>query len=457
MPHEAALPALVDTPAIEPVSNSSVSQSVPLSAVCEVRVSNVDKKSEPGELPVRLCNYTDVYKNDYITDDLEFMRATASRAEIARFGLRIGDVIITKDSETPDDIGIPSLVDSASADLVCGYHLAMIRSLSDKVNPAFLAKQLAQPRLARYFGQQANGSTRYGLSISSIERAPIWLPSTERQQEVNEIARQLDAAVANSIAIISKLRQILVGSTRDLLRVGIDENGKIRDLEAQKDQFADTPIGKLPKAWRVIALSDLCSHIGSGVTPRGGEDVYTSSGILFIRSQNVAFDGLNLEDVAYVPTRIHQGMLRSEVHAHDVLYNITGASIGRCCAMPAGLGTANVNQHVCILRVPNATDSDASFLSSVLASSIGQIQLYALNTNGNRQGLNYQQLGSFVVPWPSAVERQFIARELRDLSSQIESEIAGLKKLQAIRTGLLSDLLNAPSRNIGYSGTRGSV
>jgi hypothetical protein len=112
---------------LAPARDIGVQQRVPLSEVCEVRVSNVDKKSEPGELPVRLCNYTDVYKNDYITDDLEFMRATASRAEIAKFGLHVGDVIITKDSETPDDIGIPALVDSTSSDLLCGYHLAMIR------------------------------------------------------------------------------------------------------------------------------------------------------------------------------------------------------------------------------------------------------------------------------------------------------------------------------------------
>ena len=107
MRREAVTPALEDAPSIEPARDNSVLQSVPLSAVSEVRVSNVDKKSAQGQLPVRLCNYTDVYKNDYITNDLEFMRGTASRADIARFGLCVGDAIITKDFETPDDIGIP--------------------------------------------------------------------------------------------------------------------------------------------------------------------------------------------------------------------------------------------------------------------------------------------------------------------------------------------------------------
>src|SRR5580658_2986078 len=98
---------------------------VPLASVAEVRFSSVDKLSESAERPVRLCNYTDVYSNRYITDDMPFMRATATQAEIDRFGLKVGDVIITKDSETPNDIGVSAVVDSASDDLVCGYHLAL--------------------------------------------------------------------------------------------------------------------------------------------------------------------------------------------------------------------------------------------------------------------------------------------------------------------------------------------
>src|SRR5437016_5572807 len=84
----------------------------PLASVAELRVSSVDKKLESGERPVSLCNYIDVYNNDYITADMGFMRATATSSEIGRFGLAVGDVIITKDSETPDEIGVPAAVDS---------------------------------------------------------------------------------------------------------------------------------------------------------------------------------------------------------------------------------------------------------------------------------------------------------------------------------------------------------
>ncbi|MFN7431216.1 MAG: restriction endonuclease subunit S, partial [bacterium] len=135
----------------------TISRDVPLVSMAAIRFSSVDKLSEHGERPVRLCNYTDVYKNTYILSDMPFMRATASTAEVARFGLRVGDVIITKDSETPDDIGVPVVVDSTAPDLVCGYHLALIRPDLKSLDPLFLAMQLKHTRLARYCGRQASG------------------------------------------------------------------------------------------------------------------------------------------------------------------------------------------------------------------------------------------------------------------------------------------------------------
>ncbi|MEK8227329.1 hypothetical protein NKG05_16395 [Oerskovia sp. M15] len=76
---------------------------------------------------MRLCNYTDVYRNDSITDSMTFMEATASPEQIERFRIRVGDTLITKDSETADDIGIPSYVRYEADDLICGYHLAIVR------------------------------------------------------------------------------------------------------------------------------------------------------------------------------------------------------------------------------------------------------------------------------------------------------------------------------------------
>jgi type I restriction enzyme S subunit len=167
---------------------------------------------------------------------------------------------------------------------------------------------------------------------------------------------------------------------------------------------------------------------------------------MLIRSQNVAFEGLLLDDVAFISEDIHLGMLRSEVFAHDVLFNITGASIGRCCPMPEGLGTANVNQHVCALRVPKATAADAKYLTSLLASPIGKRQMDSLLTVGNRQGLNYQQLGSFLIPWPGSDERERISSQIYAIEKQISAEEETRGKLGLVKSGLMTDLLTGRVR-----------
>src|ERR1017187_8622662 len=104
-----------------------------LKQACHVFPSNVDKKSHDGETSVNLCNYTDVYYNDTITADMEFMAATASTDQIAKFTLRAGDTIITKDSETADDIAIGAYVPADLPGVICGYHLSMVRPLEGTI------------------------------------------------------------------------------------------------------------------------------------------------------------------------------------------------------------------------------------------------------------------------------------------------------------------------------------
>ena len=98
-----------------------------LKHIAKVRLSNVNKHSKPRETPVRLCNYTDVYYRDFIAGDIDFMVATATSNQISDFILERGDVLITKDSESFDDIAVPAYVTQSFDDVICGYHLAHIK------------------------------------------------------------------------------------------------------------------------------------------------------------------------------------------------------------------------------------------------------------------------------------------------------------------------------------------
>ena len=159
--------------------------------IADMRVSNVDKHFKEEEEPIRLCNYIDVYHNDRIRRTVAFMSATATKAEIQRFRLAIGDVLLTKDSEDWTDIGVPALVEYASADLVCGYHLAMLRPNCACMDAGYLFHSLGDSGVARQLRVAANGVTRYGLSRHAIKGVCIPLPPVVEQRS---IVRFLDRA-----------------------------------------------------------------------------------------------------------------------------------------------------------------------------------------------------------------------------------------------------------------------
>lgn len=170
----------------------------------EMRVSNVDKLTNDDEESVRLCNYVDVYKNDRINDQISFMRATATSDEVERFRLKIGDVLITKDSEAWNDIGIPSLVEYSASDLVCGYHLALLRPHDKLLMGGYGLYALRIPGIAYQFYVRANGVTRFGLSQNSIKDVIIPVPPLAEQAA---IVKYLDNATANIDATINRAKQ----------------------------------------------------------------------------------------------------------------------------------------------------------------------------------------------------------------------------------------------------------
>ena len=154
----------------------------PLRSVADYVVSNVDKVPDDDEIPVRLCNYTDVYNNEFITPALDFMQATASEAEIAKFGLAVDDVIITKDSESWDDIGVPALVQETTGGLVCGYHLALLRPFKQKMDGAFLFRCLQAKPVRVQLELAANGVTRFGIPKSEIGTMRLPVPPLPQQR-----------------------------------------------------------------------------------------------------------------------------------------------------------------------------------------------------------------------------------------------------------------------------------
>jgi type I restriction enzyme S subunit len=173
--------------------------------------SNVDKHSVEGQSKIRLCNYTDVYNNRTITDRLPFMRATASEEQINRFRIRLGDTLITKDSETADDIGVPSYVAYEADDLVCGYHLAIVRPDESTSHPRYVYWALASTFVSMQWAVLASGVTRVGIRSSDLMRVRIPIPPLEKQATIADYldreTAQIDTLIAKQEQLVGRLRQ----------------------------------------------------------------------------------------------------------------------------------------------------------------------------------------------------------------------------------------------------------
>jgi len=309
------------------------------------------------------------------------------------------------------------------------------------VLPEFVSKVFQNEALFEEAVRTAEGTKMPRTAWDKLRKFHVFVPSHIEQLRIAQILDALNTQIQETERLIVKLKQVKAGLLHDLLTKGIDEHGEVRDPVAHPEEFKRTMLGLMPREWNIMSIDSLATYVGSGITPTGGSSVYQKDGVIFIRSQNVSFDGLLLDDVVFIDKKTHERMKRSEIFAHDILLNITGASIGRCCPFPEKISPANVNQHVCAVRLPHPNQEDAIILSSILSSYIGQSQIERLNAGGNREGLNYQQIRSFVIPWPIRSERVSIARIIEAHNMNIRIEESRLSKLEQMKKGLMLDLL----------------
>jgi len=411
-------------------------------------VSNVDKVPSDDELPVRLCNYTDVYYNDQIMPDMGLMETTATAEEIRKFGLRVNDVLITKDSEEWSDIAVPAMVAETAPDLVCGYHLAIIRPAEGRLLGKFLLRTLQSSAVNQQFQIAASGVTRYGLPKSSIGEAWLPLPPLEEQKT---IANFLDAQTAKIDTLLAKKRQLIAKLkekrsaliartvTRGLpvtpAKAGADaaKAAGLVPKPAMKDSGVEW-LGNIPAHWNVRPIRYLFKNLDSKRIPLSGEDratleklypYYGASGIIdqvdeYIFDEPlilVAEDGANLLSRSSPLAFLATGKYWVNNHAH-ILHTIIG---------------------------------DISYWVSVLQT----FDFTPLVTGAAQPKLTADRLGGIRLPVPPAEEQQAIAAYLDretaridQLAAKVEAAIARLTEYrQALITSAVTGKIDVSQYN----------
>ncbi len=230
----------------------------PLRRIARVQLSNVDKHTFEEETPVLLCNYTDVYKKTWITPRLSFMKASASEAEIRKFALRQGDVLVTKDSETWTDIAIPAYVAEDTPGVLCGYHLAQIRCHENVMKGEYLFRAFQSTPIAYQYHISANGVTRYALSGDAIASGVFPVPPADEQAAIVRFLEHIDRRVNRLLRAKRRLIELLNEQKQALIHRAVTQ-GLYPDVP-KKPTGIDW-LGDIPAHWEVQRLKYICNNI----------------------------------------------------------------------------------------------------------------------------------------------------------------------------------------------------
>ena len=299
--------------------------------------------------------------------------------------LRKGDILICASSGSKNLVGKAASVDF-DRECTFGAFCKAVRPNEDVVD--YLGVYFQSPVYRRKISEVAIGANINNIRNEHIDELEVPLFSRDEQQEiVKKIQLVLD--------IISK-RKDEISSLDDLIRA--------RFVELFGDPVHNT------KGWNTDTCKNLTSKIGSGATPKGGRESYGTEGISLIRSMNVYNKRFEYKDLAYITDEQADKLSNVTIEENDVLLNITGASVARCCVVPKDLIPARVNQHVAIVRCKDRLLPE--FLCNMFTENSYQRLLWSIATSGGatREAITKQQIEDLVliVP-PIELQEQFAA------------------------------------------------
>lgn len=328
-----------------------------------------------------------------------------SRPSRANMEFKKDDVIFAKMQDT---VKVFLIDDDASQNIYSTGFAGLRIKDKTKILPEYLFYYILSDVFQNEKNKNCSGATQKAINNSNLKKFNILIPSIEIQKE---IVNQL-----NKIYNYKLLRQKALELSDLYLRSLFEEMFFNQNFEEYE-------------------LKEFTSLISSGSTPRGGRDNYMAEGeILFIRSQNVLMNKFSNHDSLYIPIDIHNNMKRTWLKNKDVLLNITGASIGRTVVYEGLNDKANLNQHVCIIRLKDFNDLNPYYLNYYLSSSYIQNHIKKINAGATREALNFTQIGKFKILVPPI--------ELQNQFAEIVQQVEIIKKYQNQSKEELDNLFN---------------
>ncbi len=286
---------------------------------------------------------------------------------------------------------------------------------TEKLLPEYLMLWFSRPEFDRYARFKSHGSVREVMDWEEMCKVELPVPDIEKQRKIVKAYK----TITDRIALKQKINDNLVATLQIIY--------KKMFLESQ-----NTYITK--------PLADLCSKIGSGATPKGGKAAYFDKGISLIRSMNVFDYFFSYPELAHISQIQANALANVEIQQADVLFNITGVSVTRCCVVPDDVLPARVNQHVMIIR-PYKGKNMSYYIMCTLCTSENKAKLLGIGQSGlTREAINKQELERFEIPVPSDEELERFGKIATKIYALIFSNTNEIRMLCDMKDTLLTKL-----------------
>lgn len=404
-----------------------------LKHACEVFPSNVDKHSRDDEPPVLLCNYTDVYYNEQITADMPFMAATASAEQIERFTLKSGDTIITKDSETADDIAIAAYVPEDLPGVVCGYHLSMVRPRASTCG-AYVKRLFDSLYVKARLAVAANGLTRVGLGQYALDNVELPFPPAEEQWAIAKFlaseASKIDALVEEQRCLIELLKEKRQAVISCAVMKGLNPSAPMKDSGVGW-------LGEVPAHWEISPLRRAFDAMEYGIS----DSLDTDGSIAVLRMGNIKDGKVLLDDLKYTDS-VNERLL---LQAGDLLFNRTNSldQIGKV-GLFIGTSDSQVTFASYLVRLRTNPSCSPEFFAFLLncPGMLSEARANAIVAIG-QCNLNPTRYGAFRIALPPREEQLSIAKFLASACAQLDELSAEAEEAMALLIERRSALITA--------------
>ncbi|HCY43388.1 MAG TPA: hypothetical protein DHV48_18975 [Prolixibacteraceae bacterium] len=306
--------------------------------------------------------------------------------------------------------------------------------------PEYLMMWFKRSEFDREACFNAVGGVRGSLEWEDFTDMQLPIPSITKQREIIKEYH----TIVNRIKLNQQLIQKLEETAQAIYKQWFvdfefpDENGL--PYKSNGGEMEESELGEIPKGWEIKSLKSICSKIGSGSTPKGGKESYHKTGISLVRSMNVYDFVFSSDDLAFLDDEQAKALDGVSLKKQDILLNITGVSVARCCIVPGFILPARVNQHVMIIR-PRAEYHLSNYLLCLLCYSDNKAKLLGISQSGStREAITKEEVDGFKIVKPNESIARSFDEKVSKILTKIEIKILNNNKLNEIQNLLLSKL-----------------